>query len=76
MEVYYGTFTKLRETETLGGPKQNPVSIRTQGKGTVNAHETEPDLPVSVWESLAEVWACHRVGGTGSSHPGRHSMLA
>ena len=73
MEVDYGTFTKLRETETLGGPKQNPVNIRTQGKGTVSAQETEVDLPVT---SLAEMWACHRVGGTGSSHPGRHSMLA
>ena len=44
------------ETETLGGHKQNPVHTRTQEKGAVTPQETEPDLPVSVWESLAEVW--------------------
>ena len=44
------------ETETLGGHKQNPVHTRTQEKGAVTPQETEPDLPVSVWESLAEAW--------------------
>ena len=44
------------ETETLGGHKQNPVHTRTQEKGAVTPQETEPDLPVSVLESLAEAW--------------------
>ena len=28
---------------------------KTQEKGAVTPQETEPDLPVSVWQSLAEV---------------------
>ena len=43
----------------LGGHKQNLVCIRTQEKGAVTPQETDPDLPVSVQESLAEAW----VGG-------------
>jgi len=41
--------------ETLEGHKQNLVCTRTQKKGAVTLQETEPDLPVSVQESL-EVW--------------------
>ena len=41
---------------TLGGQKQNLVCTRTQEKGAVTPQETDPDLPVSVQESLAEVW--------------------
>ena len=41
---------------TLGGHKQNFVCTRTQEKGTVIPQETEPDLPVSVQESPAEMW--------------------
>ena len=40
------------------------MHTRTQEKGAVTPQETDPDLPVSVWESLAEVWltvACHVV---------------
>ena len=36
-----------------------PVCTRTQEKGAVTPRETGPDLPVSVQESLVEVW----VGG-------------
>ena len=42
--------------QTLGGHKQNLVCIRTQEKRAVTPQETDPDLPVSVQESLAEVW--------------------
>ena len=38
---------------------------RTQEKGAVTPQEADPDLPVSVQESLAEAWvnmACSRVG--------------
>ena len=41
---------------TLGENKQNCVCTRTQEKGAVTPQETEPDLPVCVWESLAETW--------------------
>ena len=36
--------------------KQNLVRTRTQEKGTGTPQETDPDLPVSVQESPAEVW--------------------
>ena len=39
--------------------KQNLVCTRTQEKGAVTPQETDPDLPVSVQESLVEAW----VGG-------------
>ena len=42
--------------QTLGGYKQNLVCTRTQDKGTVTQQEIEPDLPVSVQESLVEAW--------------------
>ena len=45
--------------QTLGGHKQNLVCTRTQEKGALTSQETDPDLPVSVQESLAEAW----VGG-------------
>ena len=54
------------ETDT-GGHKQNLVLTRTQEKGAVTAQETDPDLPRSVQESLAEAWVgggCCRIGGT------------
>ena len=54
----YRTYTGLGK-QTLGGHKQNLVHARTQEKGTVAPQETDPELPVSVQESLAEVW----VGG-------------
>ena len=45
--------------QTLEGHKQNSVRIRTQEKGAVTPQETDPDLPVTVQESLVEAW----VGG-------------
>ena len=55
----YRTYTGLGK-QTLGGQEQNPMCIRTQEKGAVTPKETDPKLPVSVQESLAEVW----VGGS------------
>ena len=46
--------------QTLGGYKQNFVCTRTHKKGAVTPQETDPDLPVSVQESLIEAW----VGGS------------
>ena len=51
----YRTYTGLGK-QTLGGHKQNLVRTKTQEKGAVTPQEIDPDLPVSVWESLAEVW--------------------
>ena len=44
--------------QTLGEHKQNLVHTRTQEKRAVTPQQTqtEPDLPVSVQESLAEAW--------------------
>ena len=42
--------------QTLGGHKQNLVCTGTQEKIAMTPQETESDLPVSVQESLAEVW--------------------
>ena len=39
--------------------KQNLVHSRTQKKEAVTPQETDPDLPMSAQESLAEAW----VGG-------------
>ena len=52
------TYTGL-EKQTLGGHKQYLVCTRTQEEGAVTPQETEPDLPVCVWESLAEAWVDH-----------------
>ena len=51
----YRTYTVLGK-QTLGGHKQNLVHTRTQEKGAVIPQETDSDLPMSVQESLAEVW--------------------
>ena len=39
-----------------GGHKQNLVCTRIQEKGAVIPQETDPDLPMSVQESLVEAW--------------------
>ena len=49
----YRTYTRVGE-KTLGGHKENLVHTRTQEEGAVTPQETDPDLPVSVQESLAE----------------------
>ena len=52
------------------------MHTRTQEKGAVISQETDPDLPMMVQESLAEVWvACRRVTDTDHSSPGRHGRL-
>ena len=48
-----GTYTG-RGKQTLGRHKQNLVCSRTQENGAVTLQETDPDLPVSVQESLVE----------------------
>ena len=54
--IWLQNFHRTGETETLGGHKQNLMHTRTQEKGAVTPQETDPDLPVRVWESLAEAW--------------------
>ena len=54
----YRTYTGLGK-QTLGGHRQNLLHTRTQEKGAATSQETDPDLPLSAQESLAEVW----VGG-------------
>ena len=49
----YRTYTGLGK-QTLGGHKQKLVLTRIQEKRAVFSQETEPDLPVSVQESLVE----------------------
>ena len=44
----------------LGGYKQNLVCTRNQEKGSMAPQKTDPDMLVSVQESLAEV----KVGGS------------
>ena len=51
----YTTYTGLGK-QTLGGCRQNLVDTRIQKKGAVTPWETNPDLPVSVQESLEEAW--------------------
>ena len=53
----YRTSTGLKQT--VGGHKQNLVCTRTQERGEVTPEEIDPDLPVSVQESLVKPW----VGG-------------
>ena len=49
----YGTSTGLGK-QTLEGHKQNLVCTRTQEEEALTPQETDPDLPVSIQESLAE----------------------
>ena len=51
----YGTYTGLGK-QILEGHKQNLMCTRTQEKRAVTPQETDPDLPVSVQESLEEAW--------------------
>ena len=69
---------------TFGGHKQNLVHTRTQSRGAVTPQETDPDLPVHVQESLADVWVGNGLlqgGGTecscacmGHVEGGRHYL--
>ena len=49
----YSSYTTLGK-QTPGGHKQNLVWTATQEKGAQIPQENDPDLPVSVQESLAE----------------------
>ena len=51
----YRTSTGLGK-QTLVGHRPNLVLTRTQEKGVVTQQEAEPDLPLSVQETLAEAW--------------------
>ena len=51
----YKSYTGLGK-QTHGGHKQNLVLTKTQEKGAVTTQEIDPDLSVSIQESLAEVW--------------------
>ena len=62
----YRTYTGPGK-QTLGEHKQNLVCTGTQEKGAVTPQETEPDLPVSVQESQAEVWVNSEWGLVGYS---------
>ena len=55
-ELYHTAYIGLGNKLLVG---TNLVHTRTQEKGEVTPQETDPDLPVSVQESLAEAW----VGG-------------
>ena len=60
--------------QSLGGHKENFVNTGTQGKGALTPQEAEPDIPVSVSGSPAEVWVGRGLSqnrNTGSSSPGR-----
>ena len=48
------TYTGLGE-QTFGGRKQNLVCMRTQEKGAVTPRKIDPDFPMNVQQSLAEV---------------------
>ena len=64
----YRTYTRLGK-QTLGGHRQNLVHIRTQEKGAMTPQDTDPDLPVSVQESLEETWV-----SSGLQQGGRHRV--
>ena len=51
----YRTYTGLGK-QTIEEYKQDLVHTRIQEKGAVTPQETDPDLPVSVQESLVEAW--------------------
>ena len=55
MGFSYRTYTGLGK-QTLGGHNQNLVLIRIQEKAAVTPQETDPDLPMSAQEFLAEAW--------------------
>jgi len=42
--------------QTLSGHKQNFVHTRTQEKVALTPQKTDPDLSLSIQESLAKVW--------------------
>ena len=70
----YRTSTVLRK-QTLGGHKQNLVCTGSQEKGALSPQETEPDMPVSVQESLMEALVSILDSGqTGREHSPAHQQ--
>ena len=69
--IWLQNFHRTGKTETLGGHKQNFVCPRTQEKGAVAPQQTEPDLLVTVRESLAEAWVDSGLPLGVSSYSGR-----
>ena len=47
--------------QNVGGHKENLGHTVTQEKGAVTTQETNPDLAMSVQESLEEVWVSGRL---------------
>ena len=75
MGFNYRTSTGLGK-QTRGGHTQNRVCTRTQEKKAVSLQETEPDLPVSVQESLVEAWVNSGLLGVwGTEYNSAHKSL-
>ena len=65
--IWLQNLHRTRETDSWRAQTKPCVHTRTQEKGAVTPQETEPGLPVSVQEPLAEMWvavACCRLTGT------------
>ena len=54
--IWLQNFYRTGETETLGGHRKSFLHTRTQEKRAGTPQVTEPDVPMSVWESAAEAW--------------------
>ena len=75
--IWLQTFLRTGETDSWRA-QTKPWAHQDQEKGVVTPQETEPDLPVSVQESLADgsTVVCRVVRGTDYNSPGRPGMLA
>ena len=75
--IWLQTFLRTGETDSWRA-QTKPWAHQDQEKGAVTPQETEPDLPVSVQESLVDgsTVACQVVRGTDYNSPGRPGMLA
>ena len=56
MDLDYRTATGLGKQRLFKGTNKSLVFTRTQGKWAVTQQQTEPELPVSIQECLAETW--------------------
>ena len=72
----YRTSTDWRNRPLEGTNKTLCKQARTQEKGAVSPQETEPGLPVSVQESVVEVWVDSLASGqtTGREHSSAHQQ--
>ena len=46
----------IQDREILTAGTNRTLCTRTQEKGAVTPQETNPDMPVSVWESPVKAW--------------------